>query len=74
MEKLHILFEHWIEHNAAHGEEFEKWVQRAEEADLKEVSGEISAAAGYLQEATRHLRLALTQLQKKPEGGRDVPE
>lgn len=73
-EKLRILFEHWIEHNAAHEEEFARWVQRAAEADLKEISGEISAAAGCLQEATHHLRLALSQLKENPEGGRNVPE
>jgi len=73
-EKLSILLDHWIEHNAAHEEEFGKWAQRAEEAGLKEVSGEISAATESLQEATHNLRLALSHLQKDSEGGPDVPE
>jgi len=63
-EKMRVLLEHWIEHNDAHGEEFEKWVQRTKEADMREISDEISAAAGCLQEATRHLRLALSRLKE----------
>ena len=61
-EKLQVLLEHWIEHNASHGEEFEKWAQRANQAGLSEVSREISAAAGRLREATDCLCRALTDL------------
>ena len=73
-EKLNVLFEHWIEHNTTHEEEFEKWAQRAEEAGLKEVSGDISAAAERLQEATRCLHSARIHLEVISEEGRDVPE
>ena len=61
-EKLPVLLEHWIEHNASHGEEFEKWAQRAREAGLDAVSGEIEAAAEGMLEATRRLRKALEHL------------
>ena len=65
-EKLQVLLKHWIEHNASHGEEFKKWAQRANEAGLGEVSGEISAAAGRLHEATGCLCKALTYLRPEP--------
>jgi hypothetical protein len=61
-EKLPVLLEHWIEHNASHEEEFRKWVQRAEAAGLSEVAGRISSAAEHVQEATESLRKALTRL------------
>ena len=73
-EKLKVLLEHWIEHNAAHGEEFEKWAQRAKEAGLKEVSGDISAAAENLQKATRYFHSALIHLEEISEEEPDVPE
>ena len=65
-EKLPVLLEHWIEHNASHGEEFEKWAQRAREAGLDAASGEISAAADGLSEVTRRLRKALGHLRPEP--------
>ena len=73
-EKLQVLLEHWVEHNAAHEEEFEKWAQRARQAGLEEVCREISGAADRLQEATRCLREALSHLGPGSEGGEHVPE
>ena len=61
-EKIETLLDHWIEHNASHGEEFGKWAQRATEAGLSEVSGDIRAAASKLQEATDCLNKALARL------------
>ena len=60
-DKLVILLDHWIEHNASHREEFEKWAKRAEEANLA-VSGDIAAAAERLQDADDCLRRALNKL------------
>ena len=62
VEKLRVLLEHWIEHNAAHGAEFEKWARRAGEAGLEETSREISAAVDCLRNSTGHLRDAMDHL------------
>ena len=64
-EKLAVLLEHWIEHNASHREEFEKWAKRAGKGDLEAVSGEIAAAADRLQDADSCLQRALTHLRSK---------
>ena len=61
-EKLHILIEHWIEHNTAHGAEFDQWARQASTAGLQGVASQITAAAGCLQNATDCLRAALTHL------------
>jgi len=61
-EKLTVLLQHWIEHNAAHGEEFGQWAQRAEAAGLPGVAGEIRVAGTHLGQATQHLKCALASL------------
>jgi len=61
-EKLKTLLDHWIEHNTAHKEEFERWAQRARGAGLGDVSREIEAAAGKLEEANAHLQKAMSHL------------
>ena len=63
VEKFCVLIEHWIEHNAAHGAEFEKWARRARDAKLEEVSQDISAAADGLREINGRLRDAITHLE-----------
>ncbi len=62
VEIFRVLIEHWIEHNAAHGEEFEKWARRAGEAGLEKTSREISAAADCLRNSTGCLRDAMEHL------------
>ncbi len=61
-QKLRVLIEHWIEHNASHREEFEKWAQRASEWGLGPVSEAILDAAGNLKRADGALQNALAQL------------
>ena len=61
-ERLKIILDHWIEHNTAHKGEFERWAQRARGAGLGDVSREIEAAAGKLEEANGHLRKAMGHL------------
>jgi hypothetical protein len=61
-EKLPILLEHWIEHNAAHEAEFAKWAQRAEAAGLKDVGNDITQAAEALRGASHRLQTALSSL------------
>jgi hypothetical protein len=62
VDKFRVLLKHWIEHNVSHEAEFEKWARRARDADLKEVSCDISAAADSLREITDHLRDAMAHL------------
>lgn len=73
-EKLQILLDHWIEHNSAHEEEFERWVEKARQAGLEEVSHQISGAAESLRQASRCLRQAQNHLDPDSEGGKDVSE
>lgn len=61
-EKFKIILDHWIEHNTAHREEFERWAQRARGAGLGEVFREVEAAAGKLAEANAHLLKAMSHL------------
>lgn len=61
-EKLKTLLEHWIEHNAAHQDEFGKWAERARGAGLENVSLQISAAAQRISESNECLRKALSQI------------
>jgi hypothetical protein len=61
-EKFKIILDHWIEHNTAHREEFERWAQRARGAGMEEVFREVEAAAGELEEANAHLRKAISCL------------
>ena len=64
VEKFVVLLEHWIEHNVAHGAEFEKWAQRARDADMNEVSRDISAAADGIRDIDAHLRNAMAHLKR----------
>ncbi len=64
VEKFHLLLAHWIEHNAVHAAEFEKWARRAREVGLEEVSQDISAAADGLREITGRLHDAMAHLQR----------
>jgi len=61
-DKLTVLLRHWIEHNAAHGEEFGQWARRAETSGLPAVAGEIRVAGTLLDQATQHLKRALADL------------
>ena len=61
-ERLRILLDHWVEHNVAHGEEFERWAQRARGAGLEDVAREIEAAVGKLEEANASLERAMWHL------------
>ena len=73
-EKFRVLLMHWIEHNAAHRAEFEKWAGRARDADLQEVSRDLYAAADGLQEITDRLRHAITHLKLDNERKKNVSE
>ena len=74
VEKFRVLLEHWIEHNTAHEAEFEKWARRARDADLEEVSRDISVAADGLREITGRLRDAMAHLKRSKKEKEHVSE
>jgi regulator of replication initiation timing len=65
MEKMRVRLEHWIEHNASHRVEFEKWAARLNEAGQPGVSGYMKAAAQRLEDAESCLQNALKELSSK---------
>ncbi len=74
VEKFEVLLDHWIEHNAVHAAEFEKWAQQARDAGLDEVSQDIFAAADGLREITTRLRDAMAHLKRGRKGEGYVSE
>ncbi len=62
VDTFRVLLEHWIEHNAAHGTEFQKWAERASDAGLEEVSRKIAVAADCLRESNSHLHDAVAHV------------
>jgi hypothetical protein len=72
MEKLQVLIGHWMEHNAAHAEEFLRWAERARHEGCAAAASEIAEAAGRVREATQALGRAQAQLGSG--GGSHVPE
>ena len=61
-DKLPVLIKHWIEHNDAHREEFDKWARRADDLGLGEAADAIRAAVGDLGSASANLGRALQTL------------
>ena len=57
IDKLRMLLPHWIEHNAEHAAEFQKWVDQAGPA-----RDALLDAAGLVQDANNQLQAALEQL------------
>ena len=74
VEKFLVLLEHWIEHNVAHGAEFEKWAKRARDADMNEVSRDISAAADGIRGINTRLRNAMVHLKHGDKENEHVSE
>lgn len=64
-EKLELLLQHWIEHNEAHGHEFQEWAEKAGTFGEGAVQEEILNAVGRLQEANDHLRQAQEKLRER---------
>ncbi len=74
VEVFRVLVEHWIEHNAAHGAEFDKWAKRATDVGLEEVARQISAAATCLRDSLGHLQSAVTHLKPAEKERKHVSE
>ncbi len=68
VEKFEVLLEHWIEHNAVHAAEFDKWARQASDAGLEAVSRDIFAAADGLRATTSRLRDAMSHLKRGRKG------
>jgi len=62
LQKLRVVLPHWIEHNSAHTQEFEKWADKAKKLGRSAVHDEILSAVRKLREANAHLRKALEGL------------
>jgi len=69
-EKLAVLLDHWIEHNAAHEQEFASWAGKASEEGLAEVAQDIHAAAEHLHQAQHLLEKAHARLRPDAAAGR----
>ncbi len=74
VEKFRLLLEHWIEHNVAHGAEFEKLARRTRDADMDEVSREIYAAAEGIRGINARLRNAMAHLKRGGQENEHVSE
>jgi hypothetical protein len=54
-DRLSHLLPHWIEHNEAHVQQLQEWVQKARAAGMVEVADAIGAAAEALGQANARL-------------------
>ena len=68
LEKLRILLPHWIEHSRSHQEEFEKWVDTADQEGETTAASEIKKALKAMADADAALKKALESLGGQVEG------
>jgi len=61
-QKLEKLFTHWIDHNESHKDTFLTWAERAEEAGLAKIAGNLEKAGQLSEEVTLQLKDALNNL------------
>jgi len=59
MEKLRVLLQHWIEHNAGHVEEFDKWQGIMTQEGKKEIAAKIDEAKTQMGKVSKILTDAL---------------
>jgi hypothetical protein len=62
IEKLRALLPHWIEHNAQHASEFERWADTADQAGHSVAAEQIRQATQQVQQANDKLQKALDML------------
>ncbi len=63
--KLSVVMEHWIEHNEAHMNEYEKWAHTAGELGLNSVRTEIEGAMQEISRSNQHLNRALKAISER---------
>ena len=61
-EKLLILFQHWIEHNDSHKDNYISWAKKAEDENLSETAALLMDAASASDIITEKLEKALKTL------------
>lgn len=54
-DRLAHLLPHWIEHNEAHVQQLQEWIEKARAAGMIEVADAIGAAAAALEQANARL-------------------
>lgn len=62
LEKLRVLLSHWLEHNAAHADDYRAWVERVQAAGAEHVGEHLTGAIAKLAEVNRALAGALQHL------------
>jgi tRNA-Thr(GGU) m(6)t(6)A37 methyltransferase TsaA len=63
IEKLKVLMPHWIDHNAHHIQERERWLKTLEDLGLADVAHELRASLEIAREENRRLTAAYHRLQ-----------
>ena len=63
-EKLLILFQHWIEHNDSHKDNYISWAKKAEHENLSDTAALLMDAAAASEVITEKLKKALKALEK----------
>jgi len=65
LRELEATLEHWLEHDAAHGEQCKAWAAKASEAGEEEIAKEIHLAVQENGAAKSHLKRAKAILAAK---------
>ena len=61
-DRLRVMVEHWIKHNEAHFDEYQRWAEKAGSLGMEEVKGRILHAVEQIKKANEILRSALEGL------------
>lgn len=64
---LRALLPHWIEHNAEHAAEFQKWVERMRTLEQEHIAEHLAMAITKMEAANRDLQGALAHLDGLPD-------
>jgi cobalt/nickel transport system ATP-binding protein len=65
LRKLHVMLDHWIEHDESHVESYREWAQKASAADEEEIAREIHLAMDDSASVQSHLKRAKAILAAK---------
>ena len=57
-EKLRFLLSHWINHNGEHAEEYQKWIEIAENLGQKDAASKLEEAIKQMDTVNGHLQAA----------------
>lgn len=65
LRKLHLMLEHWIEHEEGHAQGYREWAGKASAAGEEEIAREINLAVAAGEEVKGHLKRAKAVLAAK---------